>query len=196
MITGGEYQPDGDTPLAELAEWQRQSPARKHQGFTVFFTGLSDAGKSTLARAGRPPDGNGRVRRHLSSELGFSKARRDINVRRIGFVASEITHHRGIAVCAPIAPHRKTRREVRAMIESVGGFIEVHVATPIETCESRDRKGLYANARAGLIPEFTGVSHPYEIPQNPELVIDTTDLSIQDAVQQILRKLEHEGYLR
>lgn len=136
------------------------------------------------------------VRRHLSSELGFSKAHRDINVRRIGFVASEIIHHRGIAICAPIAPYRKTRREVRAMIESVGGFIEVHVATPIETCESRDRKGLYTKARARLIPEFTGVSDPYEIPQNPELVIDTTDLSIQDAVQQILRKLEHERYLR
>jgi sulfate adenylyltransferase len=136
------------------------------------------------------------VRRHLSSELGFTKAHRDINVRRIGFVASEITKNRGIAICAPIAPYRQTRRDVRTMIEAVGGFAEIHVATPIQTCESRDRKGLYAKARAGLIPEFTGVSDPYEVPENPELAIDTTSLGIDEAVQQILLKLEHEGYLR
>jgi sulfate adenylyltransferase len=190
-----------------VAELQRQSPPRERQGFTVFFTGLSGAGKSTLARAlaARLMEMGGRcvtlldgdiVRRHLSSELGFSKAHRDINVRRIGFVASEITKNRGIAICAPIAPYRQTRRDVRAMIEAVGGFVEIHVATPIETCESRDRKGLYAKARAGLIPEFTGVSDPYEAPEHPELVIDTTNLGIDEAVQQILLKLEHEGYLR
>jgi len=190
-----------------LAELHRQNPPRDRQGFTVFFTGLSGAGKSTLARAlaARLMEMGGRsvtlldgdiVRRHLSSELGFSKAHRDINVRRIGFVASEITKNRGIAICAPIAPYRQTRRDVRAMIEAVGGFVELHVATPIETCESRDRKGLYAKARAGLIPEFTGVSDPYEIPENPELAIDTTSLGIDEAVQQILLKLEHEGYLR
>jgi len=190
-----------------LAELHRQSPPRERQGFTVFFTGLSGAGKSTLARslAARLMEMGGRsvtlldgdiVRRHLSSELGFSKAHRDINVRRIGFVASEITKNRGIAICAPIAPYRQTRRAVRAMIEAVGGFVEVHVATPIETCESRDRKGLYAKARAGLIPEFTGVSDPYEIPENPELAIDTTSLGIDEAVQQVLLKLEREGYLR
>jgi sulfate adenylyltransferase len=190
-----------------LAELHRQSPPRERQGFTVFFTGLSGAGKSTLARAlaARLMEMGGRsvtlldgdiVRRHLSSELGFSKVHRDINVRRIGFVASEITKNRGIAVCAPIAPYRQTRRDVRAMIEAVGGFIEIHVATPIETCESRDRKGLYAKARAGLIPEFTGVSDPYEVPENPELAIDTTGLGIDEAVQRILLKLEHEGYLR
>ena len=190
-----------------LTEMQRQHPARDKQGFTVFFTGLSGAGKSTLARAlaARLMEMGGRsvtlldgdiVRRHLSSELGFSKAHRDINVRRIGFVASEITKNRGIAICAPIAPYRQTRRDVRAMIEAVGGFIEIHVATPIETCEARDRKGLYAKARAGLIPEFTGVSDPYEIPETPELAIDTTGLGIDEAVQGVLLKLEHEGYLR
>jgi sulfate adenylyltransferase len=190
-----------------LAELHRQNPPRERQGFTVFFTGLSGAGKSTLARAvaARLMEMGGRsvtlldgdiVRRHLSSELGFSKAHRDINVRRIGFVASEITKNRGIAICAPIAPYRQTRRDVRAMIEAVGGFIEIHVATPITTCEARDRKGLYAKARAGLIPEFTGVSDPYEVPEQPELAIDTTDLGIDEAVQQILLKLEHEGFLR
>jgi sulfate adenylyltransferase len=190
-----------------LAELHRQTPPRERQGFTVLFTGLSGAGKSTLARAlaARLMEMGGRsvtlldgdiVRRHLSSELGFSKAHRDINVRRIGFVASEITKNRGIAICAPIAPYRQTRRDVRAMIEAVGGFIEVHVATPIETCESRDRKGLYAKARAGLIPEFTGVSDPYEVPESPELALDTTSLGIDEAVQQVLLKLEHEGYLR
>ena len=190
-----------------IAELQRQSPPRERQGFTVFFTGLSGAGKSTLARslAARLMEMGGRcvtlldgdiVRRHLSSELGFTKAHRDINVRRIGFVAAEITKNRGIAICAPIAPYRQTRRDVRSMIEAVGGFIEIHVATPIETCESRDRKGLYAKARAGLIPEFTGVSDPYEVPEKPELAIDTTSLGIDESVQQILLKLEHEGYLR
>ncbi|MGE5319425.1 MAG: adenylyl-sulfate kinase [Hyphomicrobiaceae bacterium] len=190
-----------------IAELHRQSPPRERQGFTVFFTGLSGAGKSTLARslAARLMEMGGRcvtlldgdiVRRHLSSELGFTKAHRDINVRRIGFVASEITKNRGIAICAPIAPYRDTRRDVRRMIEAVGGFVEIHVATPIETCESRDRKGLYAKARAGLIPEFTGVSDPYEVPEKPELAIDTTSLGVEEAVQQILLKLEHEGYLR
>ena len=190
-----------------LAELHRQSPPREHQGFTVFFTGLSGAGKSTLARAlaARLMEMGGRsvtlldgdiVRRHLSSELGFSKAHRDINVRRIGFVASEITKNRGIAICAPIAPYRQTRRAVRDMVEAVGGFVEIHVATPIETCEARDRKGLYAKARAGLIPEFTGVSDPYEVPEHPELAVDTTGLAIDEAVQQILLKLEYEGYLR
>jgi sulfate adenylyltransferase len=190
-----------------IAEMQRNSPPRAEQGFTVFFTGLSGAGKSTIARAlaARLMEMGGRavtlldgdiVRRNLSSELGFNKAHRDVNVRRIGFVASEITKNRGIAICAPIAPYQQTRRDVRALIEAVGGFVEIFVATPIETCEARDRKGLYAKARAGLIPEFTGVSDPYEVPQQPELVVDTTGMGIDDAVQQVLLKLEHEGYLR
>jgi sulfate adenylyltransferase len=216
MLSGEEFQrrmqaglkiPEWYSFPEVLAELHRQSPPRERQGFTVFFTGLSGAGKSTLARslAARLMEMGGRsvtlldgdiVRRHLSSELGFSKAHRDINVRRIGFVASEITKNRGIAICAPIAPYRQTRRDVRAMIEGVGGFVEIHVATPIETCESRDRKGLYAKARAGLIPEFTGVSDPYEAPEHPELAIDTTHLGVDEAIQQILLKLEHEGYLR
>lgn len=190
-----------------VAEISRSNPPRERQGFTVFFTGLSGAGKSTLARAlairlmemGERPvtllDGD-IVRQHLSSELGFSREHRDINVRRIGFVASEITKNRGVAICAPIAPYRQTRRDVRTMIEATGGFLEVYVSTPIETCEARDRKGLYAKARAGLIPEFTGVSDPYEAPENPEVVLDTTDLTVDEAIQRILLKLEYEGYLR
>ncbi|HBG51814.1 MAG TPA: adenylyltransferase, partial [Gammaproteobacteria bacterium] len=152
-----------------VAELKRSYPPRQQQGFTVFFTGLSGSGKSTIANAlmvklmemgGRPVtllDGD-LVRKHLSSELGFSKEHRNLNILRIGYVAAEITKHRGIAVCAPIAPYRETRRQVREMVQAGGGFIEVHVATPLEVCEARDRKGLYAKARAGLIPEFTGIS--------------------------------------
>lgn len=190
-----------------VAELRQAWPPREKQGFTVFFTGLSGSGKSTVARAltVRLMEMGGRrvslldgdiVRKHLSSELGFSKAHRDINIRRIGFVASEITKHGGTAICAPIAPYRQTRRAVREMIEAWGGFIEIHIATSIEVCESRDRKGLYAKARAGLIPEFTGVSDPYETPENPELSIDTAKYSVDEAVQKIILKLEHEGYLR
>jgi sulfate adenylyltransferase len=190
-----------------LEELRRAYPPRDRQGFTVFFTGLSGSGKSTVARAltvrlmemgGRRVtllDGDG-VRKNLSSELGFSKAHRDINIRRIGFVASEISKHGGIAICAPIAPYMQTRRDVRALIEHWGGFVEVHISTSIEVCEQRDRKGLYAKARAGLIPEFTGVSDPYEIPENPELAIDTAKYSVDEAVQKIVLKLEHEGYLK
>jgi sulfate adenylyltransferase len=206
-MTAGLKIPDWYSFPEVIAELHRIAPPRERQGFTVFFTGLSGAGKSTIARAlaARLMEMGGRavtlldgdiVRRHLSSELGFTKAHRDINVRRIGFVASEITKNRGIAICAPIAPYHQTRRDVRQMIEAVGGFIEIFVATPIETCEARDRKGLYAKARAGLIPEFTGVSDPYEVPENPELAIDTTGLNVDEAVQRILLKLEHEGYLR
>lgn len=190
-----------------LAELRRQTPPLDCQGLTIFFTGLSGAGKSTLARAlaARLMETGDRyvtlldgdiVRRHLSSELGFSKAHRDTNVRRIGYVASAITRNRGIAICAPIAPYRQTRRDVRAMVEAVGRFVEIHVATPIEICESRDRKGLYAKARAGLLPEFTGISDPYEIPEKPDLTIDTTDLDVDAAVERILIKLIHEGLLR
>ena len=190
-----------------LNELRKTYPDRSKQGFTVFFTGLSGAGKSTIAKilttkllemGGRQVtllDGD-IVRKNLSSELGFSREHRDINVRRIGYVASEITKNHGIAICAPIAPYRTTRRDVRAMIEPYGGFFEIHVSTPLEVCESRDRKGLYAKARAGIVKEFTGISDPYEIPENPELLIDTTDISVEEAVQKILLKLEREGYLR
>lgn len=206
MMMGARV-PDWYSYPEVLTELAKAVPPRSEQGFTVFCTGLSGAGKSTIARAltvklmemgGRRVtllDGDV-VRRHLSSELGFSKEHRDINIRRIGYVASEITKHGGIAICAPIAPYQVTRRAVRNMIEPWGGFIEVYVSTPIEVCESRDRKGLYAKARAGVIPEFTGVSDPYEVPENSELSIDTSQYSVEEAVARIVLKLEHEGYLR
>jgi sulfate adenylyltransferase len=187
-------------------ELQKSHPPRRRQGFTVFFTGLSGAGKSTIANVllvkllemgGRPVtllDGD-IVRKNLSSELGFSKEHRDINIRRIGFVASEITKNGGIAVCAPIAPYDRVRKEVREMIQPLGGFILVHTATPLEVCEQRDRKGLYAKARAGQIKEFTGISDPYEVPEDAEVVIDTTDLNPDEAAQEILLHLERQGYI-
>ena len=190
-----------------VEELRKTHPPRHKQGFSVFFTGLSGAGKSTIANAlmvkllemgGRPVtllDGD-IVRKNLSSELGFSHEHRDLNILRIGFVASEIVKNRGIAICAPIAPYKQTRRRVRASIERYGGFIEVHVATPIETCEQRDRKGLYAKARAGVIKEFTGISDPYEEPENAEIVIDTSDISPDNAAHRILIKLESLGFIR
>lgn len=189
-----------------IAELRRSYPPRAQQGFTVFFTGLSGAGKSTIANVlmaklmemGTRPvtllDGD-IVRKHLSSELGFSRAHRDLNIRRIGFVASEITKNRGVAICAPIAPYRVTRREVREMISQYGGFIEVYVSTPLEVCEARDRKGLYAKARAGLLKEFTGIDDPYEAPEHPEVVVDTAKMSADAAAQEILLYLEREGYI-
>jgi sulfate adenylyltransferase len=187
-------------------ELQRRYPPRHRQGLTVFFTGLSGSGKSTLARIlqvtfleanDRPVtllDGD-IVRTHLSSELGFSKEHRDINIRRIGFVASEITKNGGIALCAPIAPYDAVRKDVRAMVEAWGGFVLVHLSTPLAVCEERDRKGLYARARAGIIPHFTGVSDPYEPPGDADVVIDTSDLTPEEAVQTIILHLEREGYI-
>jgi len=187
-------------------ELQRSYPPRHKQGFTVFFTGLSGSGKSTIANVlrvkflemgGRPVtllDGD-IVRKHLSSELGFSREHRDINIRRIGFVASEITKNGGIALCAPIAPYDAIRKEVRAMIQPHGGFILVHLSTPLETCEGRDRKGLYAKARAGILQQFTGVSDPYETPADAEVVIDTSDMTPAEAAQEIFLHLEQEGYI-
>jgi sulfate adenylyltransferase len=189
-----------------VEELRRSHPPRHRQGFTVFFTGLSGSGKSTIANAllvklletgGRPVtllDGD-LVRKHLSSELGFSREHRDLNIRRIGFVASEITKNGGVAICAPIAPYDATRKEVRAMVSPVGGFVLVHLATALEVCEERDRKGLYAKARAGLIAEFTGISDPYEAPTDAEVVVDTADTTPEEAVQQILLHVERAGYL-
>lgn len=189
-----------------VSELRRSYPPRSHQGFTVFFTGLSGAGKSTIAQVlmaklmeiGTRPvtllDGD-IVRKHLSSELGFSKEHRDLNVRRIGFVASEITKNRGIAICAPIAPYAVTRREVRETVSQHGGFIEVYVATPLEVCESRDRKGLYAKARAGLIKDFTGIDDVYERPEHAEVVVETSHTSAEEAAHQILLYLEQSGYI-
>jgi sulfate adenylyltransferase len=189
-----------------VEELHRVHPPRYRQGFTVFFTGLSGAGKSTIAgvlltkfmeMGGRPVtllDGD-IVRKNLSSELGFSKEHRDINIRRIGFVASEITKNGGIALCAPIAPYDSIRKEVRAAIERVGGFVLVHVSTPLATCELRDRKGLYAKARAGLIPQFTGISDPYEEPADAEVVLDTTEMTPEEAAQEVVLYLERRGYI-
>jgi sulfate adenylyltransferase len=190
-----------------IAELRRTHPPRHQQGFTVFFTGLSGSGKSTIANAllvklmeqgGRSVtllDGD-LVRKNLSSELGFSREHRDLNIQRIGFVASEITKAGGVAICAPIAPYAATRQIVREAIEQHGGFLEVHVATPIEVCEGRDRKGLYAKARAGILKEFTGISDPYEAPDDPELRIDTSELSPDGAAHRILLKLEAMGFVR
>ncbi len=187
-----------------VAELRRTRPPRAKQGFTVFFTGFSGSGKSTIANAlmvklmemgGRPVtllDGDV-VRKNLSSELGFSKEHRDLNIRRIGYVASEITKNGGIAICAPIAPYATTRRAVREDVEAFGAFVEVHVATPIEVCEARDRKGLYKLAREGKIAEFTGISDPYDVPQNPELRLDTEGTDVDYCAQQVLLKLEQLG---
>lgn len=189
-----------------VQELRRSFPPRHKQGVTIFFTGLSGSGKSTIANVlltkfletgGRPVtilDGD-LVRKHLSSELGFSKEHRDINIRRIGYVASEITKNGGIAICAPIAPYDATRKAVRGMIEPVGGFILVHIATTVETCEQRDRKGLYAKARAGILKEFTGISDPYEEPKDADVVINTADLSPEEAAQQIILHMEREGFI-
>jgi sulfate adenylyltransferase len=187
-------------------ELRRTHPPRKEQGFTVFFTGLSGAGKSTIANGllvkllevgGRPVtllDGD-EVRKHLSSELGFSRAHRDLNIQRIGYVASEITKNGGIAICAPIAPYDAVRKSLREMIQPLGGFVLVHVATPLEVCEGRDRKGMYAKARAGIIKEFTGISDPYEAPHDAEVVIDTSIMSPAEAAQEIIFYLEQQGWL-
>jgi sulfate adenylyltransferase len=136
------------------------------------------------------------VRKNLSSELGFSKEHRDINVRRIGFVAKEITKNRGIAICAPIAPYMRTRKYNRDLISQYGGYIEVYISTPLEVCEKRDRKGLYAKARDGKIKDFTGVDEPYEVPKNPELTLDTSNISPEEAVHEILLYLENNEYIR
>ena len=190
-----------------VAELRKTSPARSKQGFTVFFTGLSGSGKSTIANAlmvklmemgGRPVtllDGDV-VRKHLSSELGFSKEHRDLNIKRIGYVASEITKNGGIAICAPIAPYTATRRAVREMVEAYGAFVETHVATSIEECEKRDRKGLYKLAREGKIKEFTGISDPYETPTNAELVIDTEGTDVDACAHEVILKLEAMGLIK
>jgi sulfate adenylyltransferase len=190
-----------------VEELRKSKPARAKQGFTVFFTGLSGSGKSTVANAlmvklmemgGRPVtllDGDV-VRKHLSSELGFSKEHRDINIRRIGYVASEITKNGGIAICAPIAPYTATRAAVREMVEAYGAFLEVHVATSIEECERRDRKGLYKLAREGKIKEFTGISDPYEEPTSPEIRLETEGNEIDYSAQQVILKLENMGLIK
>ncbi len=206
-LTEGLDIPDWFSFPEVVAELRRTRPARHKQGFTVFFTGFSGSGKSTIANAlmvklmemgGRPVsllDGD-IVRKNLSSELGFSKAHRDLNIRRIGYVASEITKNGGIAICAPIAPYAATRRAVREEIEQFGAFVEVHVATSLEECERRDRKGLYKLARAGKIKEFTGISDPYDVPENPELRVETENVEVDHCAHQVILKLENMGLIR
>ncbi len=205
LATGREI-PEWFTYPEVAQQLRRTHPPRHKQGFTVFFTGLSGSGKSTVANVlmvkllemgGRPVtllDGD-IVRRNLSSELGFSKEHRDLNISRIGFVASEITKNGGIAICAPIAPYEEVRQSVRENVELGGGFVLVYISTPVEVCETRDRKGLYAKARAGIIKQFTGISDPYEAPENAEVVLDTTDISPEESAQRIILHLEREGYV-
>jgi sulfate adenylyltransferase len=187
---------------AVLRSWR---PPRSQRGLTVFFTGLSGSGKSTLARGvadavlerGRRVtliDGDV-ARRLLSSGLGFTRADRDLNVMRIGWVAAEVSRHGGVAICAPIAPFAAARAEVRQMIGAHAGFVLVHVSTPLAVCEARDHKGLYAKARAGVIAEFTGVSSPYEAPGDADVRIDTSTLSVDDAVAVVVARLERDGWL-
>jgi sulfate adenylyltransferase len=205
-IANGDAIPEWFSFPSIIRELRHTHPPRAQRGFSVFFTGLSGSGKSTIANAllvrlmecARRPvallDGD-IVRKHLSSELGFSKEHRDLNIRRIGYVASEITKAGGIAICCPIAPYDRVRHEVRGLIEPYGGFTLVFIATPLEICERRDRKGLYAKARAGQLEQFTGISDPYEEPHDADVVIDTTVLQPDEAAERILAHLRHERYL-
>jgi sulfate adenylyltransferase len=205
-LRDGRPLPEWFTYPEVARELQQRHPQRSHQGFTVFFTGLSGSGKSTIANAlvmkllELGPrrvsllDGD-IVRKNLSSELGFSKEHRNINIHRIGFVAAEIAKHGGIAVCAPIAPYDVTRKTVRQEVEASGGFVLVHVNTSLAVCEARDRKGLYQKARAGELKEFTGISDPYEVPKDADIVIDTSHHTPDELAQQILLHLEKEGYI-
>jgi sulfate adenylyltransferase len=198
--------PDGFTFPEIERDLRRAHPSREACGLTIFFTGLSGSGKSTVANALRVrllEDGRRQVtlldgdlvRQHLSSELGFSREHRVLNVRRIAVVAAEIARHRGVAICAPIAPYDAVRRQARELAEAAGAFLLIHMATPIEVCESRDPKGLYAQARAGRLPEFTGVSDPYEPPRDADLTIDSSQVSVTEAVDAIIRLLDARGYL-
>jgi sulfate adenylyltransferase len=206
LLDRGEEVPAWYAPPAVAAELRRARPPRSERGVVVFFTGLSGSGKSTIARALRDAlaergdrtfsllDGD-LVRQLLSAGLTFSRADRDLNIARIGYVATEVARHGGIAICAPIAPYAAARAGVRRMVTEAGDFLLVHVATPVEVCEARDRKGMYAKARAGLIDHFTGVSDPYEEPRDADLVIDTSTMTRQQAVDAVLALLTSGGWL-
>ncbi len=205
-LSEGSHIPSWFTFPDVVEELRRSYPPRSRQGFTIFFTGLSGAGKSTIANilrvkflemGGRPVtllDGD-LVRKHLSSELGFSREHRDLNISRIGYVASEITKNGGIAICAPIAPYDSVRKQVRQMVEPHGRFLLVHLSTALDVCEARDRKGLYAKARAGTVKQFTGISDPYEAPSDAEIDIDTNSMTAQEAAQKIFNFLQEQGYI-
>jgi sulfate adenylyltransferase len=206
LLDRGEEVPAWFTPPAVAAELRRARPPRSERGLVIFLTGLSGSGKSTIARGLRDAlsergdrtvsllDGD-LVRELLSAGLTFSRADRDLNIARIGFVATEVARHGGIAICAPIAPYAEARARVRSMVREAGDFLLVHVATPVQVCEARDRKGLYAKARAGVIGNFTGVSDPYEEPTDAELTIDTSAMSRQQSVDAVLRLLITGGWL-
>ena len=206
LLDSGEAVPAWLMPAGVTEELRRARPPRVRRGVVVFFTGLSGSGKSTLAKDLRDAllergdrtvsllDGD-LVRRLLSAGLTFSRADRDLNITRIGYVATEVARHGGIAICAPIAPYAAARAAVRRMVSEVGGFVLVHVSTPLEVCEARDRKGLYAQARAGIIGSFTGISDPYEEPDDADLVIDTSVVSRHDAVATVLAYLTRAGWL-
>ena len=206
LLKSGEPVPSWFAYPEVVAELHGSLPPRSRQGFTIFFTGFSGSGKSTLANGlyvklrelgGRKVtllDGD-KVRQNLSSELTFSKEHRDLNIQRIGYVASEITKNGGIAICAPIAPYSSIRSRVRQMISQEGTFVEIHVSTPLEVCETRDRKGLYAMARAGKIKGFTGIDDPYEVPESPALRIDTSTCDMACAVQIVIDKLTEIGVI-
>ena len=206
LLDAGAEVPAWFTPPAVARELRSARPPRAHRGLVLFLTGLSGSGKSTIARDLRDAlaeradrrvsllDGD-LVRQMLSAGLTFSRADRDLNVLRIGYVAAEIARHGGIAICAPIAPYAATRAQVREMVSETGDFLLIYVATPVEVCEARDRKGLYAKARAGLIDHFTGVSDPYEEPADADLVIDTSALSRPEATAAVLGLLTSGGWL-
>ncbi|WP_018790156.1 adenylyl-sulfate kinase [Salinispora arenicola] len=207
LLDRGFPLPEWHTPPAVAKELAHARPPRRHRGLVIFLTGLSGSGKSTIARGLADAlreqgertitllDGDV-IRRELSAGLGFSKADRDANVRRISWVAAEIGRHRGVAICCPIAPYARARATAREMALATGaGFLLIHVATPLEVCERRDRKGLYARARAGLLTGMTGVDDPYEEPTDADLVVDTTDLSVDEAVQLVLHQLGETGWV-
>jgi sulfate adenylyltransferase len=207
LLDRGFPLPEWHTPPAVAKELSRVRPPRRHRGLVVFFTGLSGSGKSTIARnlADVMRENGDRtitlldgdvVRRELTAGLGFSKADRDRNVRRIGWVAAEVGRHRGMAVACPIAPYEAARAAARKMaVEAGAGFVLVHVATPLEVCESRDRKGLYARARAGQLRGMTGIDDPYEEPTDAELTVDTTTMSVPEAVEMVLSHLVENGWV-
>ncbi|MEV4757399.1 adenylyl-sulfate kinase [Micromonospora sp. NPDC049559] len=207
LLDRGFPLPEWHTPPAVAKELSRARPPRRHRGLVVFFTGLSGSGKSTIARglADALRESGDRtvtlldgdvVRRELSAGLGFSRTDRDLNVRRIGWVAAEVARHRGVALCCPIAPYAQARSLARQMALAAGaGFVLVHVATPLEVCEQRDRKGLYARARAGLLTGMTGVDDPYEEPTDADLRLDTSDLTVEEAVQAVLAHLTETGWV-
>ena len=206
LLDEGKGIPEWFTFKSVARELERSNPPLTKRGLTVFFTGLSGSGKSTLANGlvnklleegSRPVtllDGD-IVRTHLSSELGFSKEHRSINVKRIGYVASEITKNAGIAICAPIAPYEEDRTYNRKLISKEGGYLEIFVNTPLQKCEERDSKGLYALAREGKIKEFTGISDPYEEPKNAEIVVNSSGESPEKLVEQIYEKVVNMGYI-